>query len=204
MVALDRLGRTTMWVAADGLHVLPRRRTLDTTLTLRRSICRRRGPRRRNACAVSCSLAEVLLDVEPSRLGCRQARSSQRCGRARLRRRTKLRVPIGIGPPGWWPSASMTGARRGKPGEQPGARVGGEVVDVGDATDTDQLERQQAQRVAGRGMMVVRLGSLLPGRSRAGPSRPARGLQAAVRPGSRIARAGWRSQPWKPRREDRR
>ena len=35
--------------------------------------------------------------------------------------------------------------QRGQPGEQPGAGVGGEVVDMGDAADAGELERQQRQ-----------------------------------------------------------
>ena len=39
--------------------------------------------------------------------------------------------------------------QRDQPGEQPRAGVGGEVVDVGDPADADQLQREQAQEVAG-------------------------------------------------------
>jgi len=38
---------------------------------------------------------------------------------------------------------------RHQPGEQAGADIGGEVVDVGDPTDPDQLECQQRQHVVG-------------------------------------------------------
>jgi len=39
--------------------------------------------------------------------------------------------------------------QRGQSGEQPGPDVGGQVVDVGDPADADQLEGEQAQQVVG-------------------------------------------------------
>ena len=41
--------------------------------------------------------------------------------------------------------------QRGQPGEQPSGGVGGEIVDMGDAAYTDELERQQRQHRADRG-----------------------------------------------------